>query len=147
MKKHLSSDWTFVYKIVIPTIWTLVILLIIALVLWDSHDLRAFFILLILLPTFFMIKIKRVTYDDKFIYISNFRTEWTYELSNVKSINEANMASFDPFFEVEIIEETGVKKFDFMPRIFEYLYYLFNREMTGRLLELKNKINDNRVMT
>ena len=68
-------------------------------------------------------------------------TEEKYEIEKIKSINEADMTSLDPFFELEIMEQRGeVKKVDFTPKFFENMTYLLKREYSGQLLELKRRI-------
>ena len=82
-------------------------------------------------------------YDDKNVYISNIRAWRTYEIRNIKAINEGNIVGFDPFFELEIIGDKGeIKKIDFMPKLSEQLNYMFTGQLTGRLLEMKNKIRE-----
>lgn len=88
-----------------------------------------------------VIKIQQVSYDDKYVYIYNWRTTRTYELKDIKSINEGNMLAFDPFFEIEILDKNGtIKKVDFMPRVFEQLTYMFTKKYTGQLLDFKTKV-------
>ncbi len=147
MRKELTSRWTFIYKIVIPTIWTMAIVGITGFVLWDSHDFRSFLILAMLLPILILLRIKQISYDDTHIYVSNFRTQLKYELKDIKSLNEGSFLSLDPFFEIEIIEGRGIKKFDFMPRIDEQIKFTFGGRATGRLLELKEIIKINKVTT
>jgi len=94
-----------------------------------------------IMPIMIFLKLKRVSYDDNNVYISNWRTNWTYELKNVKAIHEGNIAGLDPFFELEIIEQKGeLRKIDFMPKVSEQLNFIFTGKYTGRLLEFKNKI-------
>jgi hypothetical protein len=113
----------------------------------DSNDPRTFLMVIMLLPMLLTIKIQQVSYDDKNIYVYNWRTTKTYELKDIKAINEGSMLSFDPYFEIEIIDKDGViKKVDFMPKIFEQLTFMFTKKYTGHLLDIKTKIiNSKRV--
>jgi acyl-CoA hydrolase len=96
---------------------------------------------IMILPMLLVIKIQQVSYDDKYVYIYNWRTTKTYELKDVKSINEGNILTFDPFFEIEIVDKDGAKrKFDFMPKVFEQLTFMFTKQYTGQLLDFRTKI-------
>jgi hypothetical protein len=92
-----------------------------------------------ILPIIIVFKIKLVSFDNEHIFISNGRTETTYNISDLKSINEPYNI-YDPFFEIELIGKNGrTEKFDFMARFEEQWSYVFLGQITGRLLELKNK--------
>lgn len=87
------------------------------------------------------IKIQQVSYDDKNIYVYNWRSTKIYELKDIKSINEGSMLTFDPYFQIEIIDKDGaIKKVDFMPKIIEQLTFMFTKKYTGHLLDIKTKI-------
>jgi hypothetical protein len=139
MRKNLSSNLTFTYKFILPFIWTGTIGGLTIFIYLDSGDWRTFFVLLMILPVIILFKIKLVSFDNDHIFISNGRTEKTYNISNLKSINEPYNFT-DPFFEIELIGENGrTEKFEFMARLEEQLSYVFSGQITGRLLELKNK--------
>ncbi|MBI3221342.1 MAG: hypothetical protein HYZ44_17660 [Bacteroidetes bacterium] len=141
MKKLLTSQLTVFYKIVFPTIWTLIFVGLMIFIFIDSNDPRTFFMVIMILPMLLVIKIQQVSYDDKNVYIYNWRTTQTYELKDIKSINEGNILTFDPFFEIEILAKNGtIKKVDFMPRVFEQLTYMFTKKYTGQLLDFKTKV-------
>lgn len=141
MRKQLSSKLTFIYKFVIPPIWILTLLGLSIFIIIDSQEWLA---LLMLLMIFIMIpftNLKRVSYDDEYLYISNWLTEKKFDLWKLKKINEGEMSGLDPFFQLEIVDKDNeLVKFDFMPRIKEATKYLFSRQLSGRLLELKQKI-------
>jgi len=146
MRKELSSGLTFVYKFVIPTLWTLVVVLGTIFAYLDSKQLGNFLMLLMILPILLFIRLKKVSFDKEFIYVSNWRTETTYELSKIKSINERDMSRFSPWFELEIRNIKGeTEKIDFMPRIMDHMRFRFSGRFTGRLLELKTLSLDERV--
>jgi hypothetical protein len=136
--KHLSSRLTFVYKILLPTIWTIIIVVLTSFMLWDSHNPWVLLTLLMILPMFNPINLKWIVYDDYYVFISNGRTKWIYELNEVKSINEPN-GPLDPFFELEIRDKDGqIKKFDFLPQ--DQFVYKLTGAYRGNLLEFENKI-------
>ncbi len=111
----------------------------------DSNDPRTFFMIVMVLPMLLTIKIKQVRYDDRNIYVYNWRTTRTYELRDIKAINEGNMMSLDPFFEIEIRDKDGtIKKVDFMPKVFEQLTFMFTKKYSGHLLDIKTKIIDSK---
>jgi len=146
MKMYLSSSLTFIYKVIIPTVWTLAILTLVTLIIWTSNSWVGLLFLVGVLPMWPLTKINEIKYDDKNVYISNFRTHWTYELVNIKSINEGTMP-FDPFFELEIFEKSGrVRKVDFMPKVLEQINYMFTDKLSGRLLDLKTKIRETKMI-
>jgi hypothetical protein len=141
MKTYLSSSLTFIYKIVLPTIWTLIVFGLTGWILLDSHDPWTLLMLLLVLPMLSFIKLNRVSYDDQQVYIFNGRSQQTYELKQIKSMNEGNIGGLDPFFELEINSIEGeVRKVDFLPKMSEQMRYVFTGQLSGRLLEFKNKI-------
>lgn len=84
------------------------------------------------------IKLKWIMYDDYYVFISNGRTKWIYELKQVKAINEPN-GSFDPFFELEIRDKDGViRKFDFLPH--DQFVFKATGKYGGNLMEFENKL-------
>ena len=101
---------------------------------------------LTLFPFLILIKIQEVKFDEENVYIFNGRTKWTYKLKDIKAINEGSIMTLDPFFELEIIQNGGqIKKVDFMPRIEEFITYTFTGNLTGRLIEIKQKIRDSKL--
>jgi hypothetical protein len=61
------------------------------------------------------IHLKQVTYDDKHLYVYNWRTVKTYSLTDVKAIHEGQLMTFDQFFELELKDKPGqVQKVAFM---------------------------------
>ena len=138
MKKELSSRLTFAYKFVIPTLWISVVVFVTIFIYFDSRHPGNFLMLLMILPILFFIRLKKVSFDSGFIYVSNWRRETAYELSNLKSINESDMTRFDPWFELEIRNKKGeIEKIDFMPKVMDDMRFRFTGQLTGRLLELK----------
>ena len=143
MRKELSSGLTFVYKFVIPTLWASFIVFATIFAYLDSRQLGNFLMLLMILPILLFIGLKKVSFDKEFIYVSNWRTETTYELSKLKSINESDMSRFDPWFELEIRNKKGeIDKIGFMPRLMDDMRFRFSGQLTGRLLELKTLRTD-----
>jgi hypothetical protein len=58
------------------------------------------------------------------------RTSKTYELKDVKAINEGNIMSLDPFFEIEFRNKNGsIDKVDFMPKVSEQLTFMFTKKI------------------
>jgi hypothetical protein len=86
------------------------------------------------------IRLNWVMYDDYYVFISNGRRQWVYELKQIKSINESN-GRLDPFFELEIYDKNGeIRKVDFVPQ--DEFVYKFTGTHRGNLLELKNKVRE-----
>jgi hypothetical protein len=141
MRKQLSSKLTFILKFVIPPIWTLILLGLSIFIIIDSQEWLALLMLLVIFIMIPFINLKRVSYDDEYLYISNWFTEKKFDLWKLKKINEGEMTGLDPFFQLEIVgKDNELVKFDFMPRFNEATKYLFSRQLSGRLLELKQKI-------
>jgi hypothetical protein len=92
-----------------------------------------------LLPMLNLIKLNWVMYDDYYVFISNGRRQWVYELKQIKAINEPN-GPLDPFFKLEIYDKGEVRKVDFLPQ--DQFVYKFTGTHGGNLLELKNKIRE-----
>lgn len=146
--KHLSSGLTFLYKIIFPTFFAVLVLIATVYLLWTTGDLMTLLAPLTLFPFLILIKIQQVKFDDENVYISNGRTKWTYQLKDIKAINEGSLMTLDPFFELEIIEKNGqIRKVDFMPKVDEFITYTFTGKLTGRLIELKQKIRDSKLTT
>jgi hypothetical protein len=145
MRKYLTSKLTIFYKIIFPAIWTLIIVGLMIFIFIDSHDPKTFLLMLMVLPMLLVMKIQQVSYDDRNIYVYNWRTTRTYELRDIKAINEGNIMSLDPFFEIEIRDKNGtIKKVDFMPKVFEQLTFMFTKKYTGQLLDIKTKITESK---
>ena len=120
MRKQLSSKLTFIYKFVIPPIWTLILLGLSIFIIIDSQEWLALLMLLMIFIMIPFINLKRVSYDDEYLYISNWFTEKKFDLWKLKKINEGEMTGLDPFFQLEIVgKDNELVKFDFMPRFKE----------------------------
>ncbi|MCB9237399.1 MAG: hypothetical protein H6580_05690 [Flammeovirgaceae bacterium] len=140
MKTQLSSSLTFGYK-VFGIFWGLITILLFLIITIGTKDPLGLVMLLMLLPSIVFLRLNKITFDENFVYVTKWMTEEKYEIEKIKSINEADMTSLDPFFELEIMEQRGeVKKVDFMPKFFENMTYLLKREYSGQLLELKRRI-------
>jgi hypothetical protein len=111
--------------------------------LWDSHNPWTLLTLIMLLPMLNPIKLNWVMYDDYYVFISNGRKQWVYELKQIKSINEPN-GPLDPFFELEIHDNGKIRKFDFLQQ--DQFVYSFTGTYGGSLLELKNKIREAKLV-
>jgi hypothetical protein len=108
-------------------------------ILWDSHNPWTLLTLGMLLPMITPIRLNWIMYDDCYVFISNGRTKWVYELNQVKSINEPNGGPLDPFFELEIRDNQGqIKKFDFLSQ--DQFVYKLTGTYGGNLLEFESKI-------
>lgn len=142
-KKKSSSSLTFVYKVFFPAIWAIMIAGLTGFTYWESGNEWTFLILLMILPMLIFVKIKSISFDNDFIFVSNGLRMEKYEMERLKSVNEGNIMSLDPFFELEILDNNGeVKKIDFMPKIGEQLKYQFTGKITGRLGELKESLRN-----
>ena len=141
MKKQLKSRLTVFYKIIFPAIWTLIIAGLIIFIFIVSNDPMSFLVIVLLLPIRLYIDLQPISYDDKNIYVYNWRTTKTYELNDIKAINEGDRMSFDPFFEIEVRNKNGsIEKVDFMPKIFEQLAFMFTKRYTVNLYDVKTRI-------
>lgn len=138
--KQLSSRFTLIFKYVIPGIWALILLSIAIILLVGMHFLAALLILIMFLPMVNSLKLNWVRFDDFFIFISNGRRQWIYELKQIKSINEPN-GIWDPYFELEIYEKNGeVVKFDFMPQ--DQFVYKITGKYSGTLFDLSERMRE-----
>ncbi len=139
MKKRLSSRLTFVYK-TFGVIWCLSTLILAIIILVGVQNPLGLFALVMILPSIPFLKLNRITFDEDFIYITKWWKEQKYELGNIKSINEGDITSMDPFFEIEINSLRGTIKFEFMPKFIENLTFFFKKKYIGSLLELRSRI-------
>jgi hypothetical protein len=138
MKKRLSSRLTSVYK-TFGVIWCLLILVLTIIILATAQNPLGLFALVMILPSIPFLKLNKITFDENFIYITKWWKEQKYELGNIKSINEGDITSMDPFFEIEIYSLSGTIKFEFMPKFIENLTFFFKKKYIGSLLELRLK--------
>jgi hypothetical protein len=145
MNRHLSSHLTPVFKFVFPAIWSAAIIGAVILILVDSHDISAVIILPMILLMWAPVQLKQITYDDRNVYIYNWRKTKTFALTDIKSINDGQLGTFDPFFELEIRDKDGrTQKIDFLPHVKEHLIFSFTNQYTGHLLTLKTKLVNNK---
>ena len=141
MTKELSGKLTYVYKYILPFVWTgLVIFGTLSIYKMNGEEWTFLLAFVMLLPMLLILKPKFVSYDDRHVYISGGRTKLTFDIAKLKSINEPSNFT-DPFFEIELYDDDGqTVKFDFIARIDEQLDYYVAGELSGRLLELKEKV-------
>jgi hypothetical protein len=68
--------------------------------------------------------------------------EVKYELKKVKSINEGEITTMDPFFQLEIIGDDNktIEKIEFAPKQFESLEYFFRKTYGGQLFMFKRQV-------
>jgi hypothetical protein len=118
--------------------WTLIVVAATVAMYNDSQRITSLLMLLAISPALIFTRIKKVSFDREFIYVSEGRRETAYEISRLKAINESDLGRFDPWFELEIRRPaTEVIKIDFLPRVMDDLRFRFWGEYTGRLLELR----------
>ena len=141
MKKELSGKLTYVYKFIPPFVWTgLVIFGTLSIYKMNGERWTLLLLFVMLLPMLLVLKPKLVSYDDRHIYVSSGRTKRTFDITKLKSINEPYNFN-DAFFEIELYDDDGqTLKFEFIARIDEQVDYYVSGKLSGRLLELKERI-------
>lgn len=115
----------------------------IVLVLIDSGDAGVLSLLLMLLPVLPVLKLNFVSFDTSAVYISGgFKTR-VFLVRDLKSINQGQMFSLDPWYELEFYDRKGETiKFDFAPHFNEQVSYSMHGKLTGRLKELDDARRD-----
>ena len=142
MKTELSSRLTLIYKIS-GLCWGLVtVIIIVGFSIAKENPFGLLLLLVFLIPTIITYNLSKVTYDDNFVYVKTWFDEEKFELKKVKSINEGDFRTMDPFFQLEIIVDNDrtIKKVDFAPKYFESLEYFFRKSYNGRLLSFKRLV-------
>lgn len=102
--ERVSSQWTIVLRIVLPTIWFTAILSIVILLGWAVRGKAGLFanpfiwigLLFILGSGFAFIwlllwRIYRIDLDDRFLYISNYFKTYKYPFSDIESITDSDV--------------------------------------------------------
>jgi len=98
--------------------------------------------LFFLLPIIFTYKLSKVMFDDTFVYVQAWFSKEKFELKRVKSINEGDLSSMDPYFQLEILADDNgtIRKIEFAPKNWESLEYFFRKKYVGRLLMFKRHV-------
>src|SRR5258708_4921114 len=140
--KNLSTSLTILYKVFGLFMCTVTIVAV-TLFLIGTHDLLGLLMLLMIIPFIGLINVYQVKYDDKNIYLKKWSSKETIDLLKVKSINEGDLLSFDPYFEIEMKDDFGgLRKINFIPSIFEFFHYFWTKKLIGQLLDFKILIRD-----
>ncbi len=142
MKTELSSRLTFLYKIFGLLFSVSGAVLTIGLVIAKRDPLGLLMLLIFLLPIIITYRLSKITFDDNFVYVQTWLNAEKFELKKVKSINEGNLASIDPYFQLEILTDDNktIRKIEFAPKNWESLEYLFRKKYVGRLLMFKRHV-------
>lgn len=142
MRYNLSSRLTFVYKFFGLVFGLLSIFSVMALVIGKENPIYLLLLLPFLLPTIITYKLSNVTFDDNYVYVRTWFNEVKYELRNVKSINEGDITTMDPFFQLEIFgdDKRTIEKIEFAPKQFESLEYFFRKTYGQRLFMFKRQV-------
>lgn len=137
MRRSLSSDFTLLFKLIVPIIWTGFILFVTVIVLLDSRVIENLALLIAVAPVLYLLKLRKIAFDNVNIYVSNWGKETVYSIHNLKALNEAEISRFDPFWQLEIrVSKNEIVKIEFLARINEQIKHQLTGELSGRLLEL-----------
>ncbi len=126
MKRQLSSKQTFLLKIILP-IFFITTLTAMSLMLFFNFPANEFFPLMILFPVIALVGIismyltvmryKKVSVDDEFLYVSNYRKEITIPLSNIGGVTEIKWVRTRPItIHLKTDSEFG-RKIVFTPKL------------------------------
>jgi hypothetical protein len=111
-----------------------------------THNFWGLALLILTIPFIGLTNIYQIRYDQNNIYIRKWRECETIELLKVKSINAGDPLSWDPFFQLEIVDHIGeIRKVNFMPDMIESFHYLFTKRFIGQLLDFKIQIRNRSV--
>ena len=138
-KKRLSSLLTFSYKFVIPLIFFGIIILLDYLLkkqgkTKDLISINITYIITMTLGYLPLLNIKKVWYDSKKLYDSNFFTDKEYKLETIKCISRC----FFFFYKIHLDNNEKNKKIKFIPREFGNFRYLFKKPNT--IIELEKSV-------
>jgi hypothetical protein len=140
--KNLSSPLTFAFKY-LAVLWIVVIVVVVCIVLIMTHSFWGLALLVTLIPFVGMANCYQIKYDDKNIYIKKWVIREEFNLAMIKSINEGELFSWDPFFQLEVMDEDGtIRKVNFMPDWVESLDYLITKRYVGQLLDFKIQLRN-----
>ena len=136
---QLSSSRTFYLKFIYPLIVILISLQGLVTYYLKFHDANALFFLLGIILIYPSIGLKKISFDDKRIIVSNWRREEEIRFDEVKSIE--SVTGFLHPFQLELTMKDGnIKDVIYMPRAKDLSF--FSRGPQGRLNELKEKWSD-----
>jgi hypothetical protein len=140
--KNLSSHLTYFYK-VWGLLWLIGTIISVILITYGTHSLWGLFFLIMIIPFVRLVNIYQIKYDSKNVNIKKWTKTETIDFTKIKSMNEGDLLSLDPFFELEIISDRGdIEKINFQPSTFESLHYIFTKKLIGQLLDFKNQIRN-----
>ncbi len=130
MKQRLSSRFTVLLKIFVIAVGIVFIIGMTLFLIYTPFQTGHIFFLLVcllmLLPFRTFVRLKTISFDHDYIYVSGWKEEKVYELKKLKAINEGNFRTIDPFFELELRNERGeIDKVDFMPKMMEDFEFRF----------------------
>jgi hypothetical protein len=135
--KNLSTPLTIVYK-VFGLFMCAVTLVAVMLFIIGTHNLLGLAMLLMMIPFIRLVNVYQVKYDDKNIHLKKWTKKETIDLIRVKSINEGDLLSLDPYFEIEMTDGLGgLRKINFIPDIFESFHFFWTKRLIGQLLDFK----------
>ena len=140
--KNLSTRLTIFYKIM-GLLWIIATIVVVIVFIIGTHDFWGLALLILTIPFFGLVNIYQIRYDDRNVYIKKWSEPETFDLSKIKSINEGDLFSWDPFFQLEIIDDMGeIRKVNFMPDLVESFHYFFTKRFIGQLLDFKIQIRN-----
>lgn len=140
--KNLSSSLTFACKY-FGLIWIAAIVIVVLIFTIGTTNFWGLALLISVTPFVGMINCYQIKYDDKNIYIKKWTKRETFDLSKIKSINEGDIFSWDPFFQLEIIGDTGeIRKVNFIPGFVESFHYFLTKRFVGQLLDFRIQIRN-----
>lgn len=105
--RRLSTSATLLLKIFLPTFWIVFFGLMTAFVVFTGPGksplvgnlifkagFLGFFLLGLVILYFTLLQLKRVEYDDEFLYVTNFFKTYRYPFHNIEKIKESNFLLF-----------------------------------------------------
>lgn len=140
--KNLSTPLTFLYKCW-GLLWILLTVTVVILFINGTGNLWGLVMLLMIVPFIGLINTHQIKYDENYVYLKKWSKSERVELTKVKSINEGDLFSLDPYFELEIIDDQGeLRKINFLPGVIESLHYFFTKRQIGQLMDFKIKVRN-----
>lgn len=140
MKRDLSSNQTFLLKIILPIIFAAFFVATIFLIIFSEQ--RAQFVPVLFVSTFGILAMyftvmhyKDVSVDDKFLYVSNYRKEIKIPVANIENVTEVKWIRTRPItIHLKNDSDFG-RKIVFMPK-FNGFRIVADNPMISELKEL-----------
>ncbi|MCW3805878.1 hypothetical protein [Plebeiibacterium marinum] len=130
----ISSSFTAIYKFIVPLIPILLALVLNSVIEENSRGMIVFFLIITVIQYIQLGKIKKVSYDEKYLFVSNFIKKYRYNLEDITSVYRT---FFDSYI-ISIKTDDEIVKVKFSPSFSDRILKIGGNRKT--INEFKEKI-------